>query len=96
MKARSFSVKKASELRGALSQCEIKKPQVVMVFGSLDWFQNESILSEVQSGFPQAVVAGCSTAGEISGTSVDEGTLALLALEFESEGVRTYPAGFPQ
>lgn len=88
MKAIALSVSRKDETAAVLARFGDIKPHVVFVFGSLDWFANDEASKFIKAKFPLAVVAGCSTAGEISGTMVDDGTLSVLAMEFESSNAR--------
>ena len=45
-------------------------------------------LQELLASFPRAVVTGCSTAGEICGTEVDDGTLAVACTRLRAGRVR--------
>lgn len=56
------------------------KPQLVLAFGSVNALQ-EGALALAQA-FPDAHKAGCSTAGEISGTGVSDASLVVTALAF--------------
>jgi hypothetical protein len=61
---------------------------LVLVFGSTGALQNAEHLEEVQKTYPQAFVFGCSTAGEICGTSVADDSIAVTAVEFERTEMR--------
>ncbi len=58
-------------------------PQLLIVFGTRKCLQEEVRFEEIKSFYPGAHIFGCSTAGEICGTSVFEDALAITALEFE-------------
>src|SRR5438876_9065994 len=57
--------------------------QVVFLFGNAKWINANGCLDAVRTAYPKAHVFGCSTAGEIHGTHVDDDTIALAALAFE-------------
>lgn len=88
MKASTFSLKDMASAGQAAQEVGGIDPQVVFMFGSLDWLRDESKMAQVAGMFPGAACFGCSTAGEISGSSVDDGSLSLMALKFESAGAR--------
>jgi hypothetical protein len=69
-----------------LAPLALLAPQLVLAFGSVGIFQQwaPSLRQELGS----AVLAGCSTAGEISSRGVADGTLVLTALAFESSQVQ--------
>lgn len=62
-------------------------PQLVLVFGG-STLAADDVIRAVRSRYPSAVLAGCSTAGEITGVAVADGTLAVTALRFASAHVR--------
>ena len=56
---------------------------LVVAFGSAEEYrQNPDPLHELQAAYPGAVFAGCSTAGEISGTRVKDNSLSVAVIEF--------------
>lgn len=62
-------------------------PQVVLIFGTRKCLQQPEIIAGIKSFYPEAHLFGCSTAGEICGTRVCEGTVVVTALEFEHSRV---------
>ena len=56
--------------------------QLVLVFGSTALVRNEKLIREIQAAHPNAFLMGCSTAGEICGTSVTDDSLVATAIEF--------------
>ena len=58
---------------------------LVLAFGSAETYrQNPGPLHELHAAFPGAAFAGCSTAGEISGTRVRDNSLSVAVVEFAS------------
>lgn len=62
---------------GALATIQ---PNLVLAFGSVALLRDAT--PALAQAFPQAVRAGCSTAGEISNQGVEDGTLVVTALRF--------------
>lgn len=62
--------------------------QLVLAFGALDAIGDDTLRGQVRARYPNARIAGCSTAGEIVGTSVCDDSLALVALTFAHTTVR--------
>ena len=62
---------------------------LVLLFGAGDALGWPGVLDAVRARAPHAVLAGCSTAGEIAGTRVFDGTVVATAATFEATGVRT-------
>ena len=63
-------------------------PQLVLVFGSVALISHPDSLESLRRGFPDAELAGCSTAGEISDDGVCDDQLILTAVHFNHPGVR--------
>ncbi len=61
---------------------------LVFVFGSTDALQHAEHLEEVTKAYPHAFVFGCSTAGEIYGTTVIDDSIVVTAVDFERTVVR--------
>ncbi len=61
---------------------------VVIVFGGSSYAQRPEPFAELARAYPSAVRVGCSTAGEILDTRVDDDTLAVAVLTLEKGHVR--------
>lgn len=59
---------------------------LVLVFGSVDIFNGPDFAARLTAAFPGAVTAGCSTAGEIAGDAVLDGSCTVTAVRFERGG----------
>lgn len=69
---------------------------LVLIFGDRDLLETGRVLQEARRLYPEAVLCGCSTAGEILGVEVRDGTAALTAVAFthaKVAGSRTDIAG---
>lgn len=55
---------------------------LVMVFGDGRVLADPAVLAPIRARYPEAVLFGCSTAGEIAATSVYDGSVVATALEF--------------
>ena len=75
------------------SDCQ--RAQLVLVFGSVAALGEASLLSELQSAYPQARLVGCSTAGEIAGTRVQDDTAVATAVRLDHTDVRVATAEVP-
>ena len=62
-------------------------PNLILVFAAPAWFTDASFGDELAKAFPDAIVLGCSTAGEISGTGVHAGHCIVTAMRFERTGL---------
>ena len=62
--------------------------QLVLAFGSSAVLKGDVQLAEVRAAYPQAVVLGCSTAGEIWQTQVSDDTLVVAAVQLEKTTIQ--------
>jgi hypothetical protein len=67
-----------------------KSAQLVLVFGAKDILKQSPLPKELTSAYPDAHFVGCSTAGEICGTTVYDDSLTTVAVHFEKTTVRAY------
>lgn len=57
-------------------------PDLVLAFGGVDYFSRGRLAESLRGVFPDAHLLGCSTAGEISGRGVADGSCTLTAISF--------------
>lgn len=63
--------------------------QLVLYFGAREVLENTPVaLAALRQRWPSAVCAGCSTAGEITGTRVTDGTIVAAVVQFSTCTVR--------
>jgi hypothetical protein len=62
------------------------QPQLVLIFGSVSALTEPKLLQRLLEAFGDASLAGCTTAGEISGDGVSDGQLVVTALHFDEPG----------
>jgi hypothetical protein len=70
-------------------------PQLALVFAGAEHARTETLLAELHQRARGACVVGASTAGEIHGSNVGDGTVSMTLVEFAHTPVRTcaLPAG---
>jgi len=56
---------------------------LVVAFGAPDYVDQPEALAELASAFPRSAIIGCSSAGEIHGSSVADGTLVVAVVPFK-------------
>lgn len=67
----------------------LDSPQtLVLVFGAPEFLDQPQPIEQLAGAYPQAHTVGCSSSGEIFGTEVFDGTLAVAVAEFESGRVK--------
>jgi hypothetical protein len=57
--------------------------QLVLLFGSTSLLKEQKCLAEIKRAYPNALLFGCSTSGEICGTQVFDDSLVVTAVHFE-------------
>jgi hypothetical protein len=67
-----------------------KSAQLVLVFGSQELIKLSPLLKELAAIYPNARLVGCSTGGEICGTTVYDDSLTTVAIYFEKTNVKSY------
>lgn len=65
------------------------KPDFILVFGDKTFFTQPDLADQLQRQFPAAVIAGCSTSGEIAVDRVYENSCILSAVKFASTQVKS-------
>jgi hypothetical protein len=67
-----------------------KSAQLVLVFSSTELLKKSPLLKELAGIYPNARLVGCSTAGEICGTTVYDDSLTTVAINLEKTTVKTH------
>lgn len=62
-------------------------PELILLFGGKTILQQSSWVQEISRKFPQAILAGCSTSGEITETTVSDETISANFLSFDKSKV---------
>jgi hypothetical protein len=60
----------------------------VLAFGATALLKQPATAEAIRAAFPAAILFGCSTSGEISGTTVTDNTLIATAIQFEHTDLR--------
>ncbi len=64
--------------------------QLVLYFGSTDILKDVSAYELLKARYPQAIIAGCSTGGQIIGTQISDESIVFTALYFEKTTVKAF------
>jgi hypothetical protein len=89
MRVKQASFRNPAEATGCFDDIA---PNLVLVFAAIEQFTAEQFAGNLQLAFPDALLMGCSTAGEISTAGVDDGSCNLTAVQFESTPLRAASA----
>ncbi|MEI6986992.1 MAG: FIST N-terminal domain-containing protein [Rhodospirillaceae bacterium] len=71
---------------------DVSSWHLVLAFGSVERFTVPGFVDALVAAFPGAVLAGCSTAGEITGNGLQEDGCVITALRFDSARVKAAAA----
>ncbi|HEV7914930.1 MAG TPA: FIST N-terminal domain-containing protein [Albitalea sp.] len=88
MKTLQLLVETQCALPAALAPLAGFAPDLVLCFGAHGFFRGEGLHAALRRVAPAAVLAGCSSAGEILQAQVHDGTLAVTALAFDAATAR--------
>ena len=83
MKIRQITIDDPRSIGSALDPLVSIAPNLLLAFGAPDFFSHHQLATELHRRFPDATVAGCSTAGEISRRGVDDGKAVITAIRLE-------------
>jgi hypothetical protein len=88
MRIEQLGWKPGEQWRSETPGARLDRAQLVIVFGARDVLDSDVPLAELRSRYADAAIVGCSTAGEICGSCVRDGSVVATALEFASVKVR--------
>lgn len=69
---------------------------VILCFAAPSFLEHPAPLQELRAAFPRAEMIGCSTSGEIYGTKVSDGSIAVVIMRFEHTRVRVARAALAE
>lgn len=83
MRVKQIIARKPADLASKMAPLQSTDPGLVLVFGSVEQLNAPGLAETLRAALPEAVLLGCSTAGEITPDGVDDGTCTVTALHFE-------------
>lgn len=84
MRTHQVSLTASAEAKTALSALAQLDPGLLLVFGAIPFFESCEVYDELRRLCPEAAIVGCSTAGEIRGAEVHDGTCVVTAVSFDA------------
>src|SRR4030043_1383229 len=72
------------ELKGIFEE----EVQLVLLFGATQLLKDLKYINDIKAAYPKAHLFGCSTAGEICDTQVNDNSLVMTAISFESTHIK--------
>ena len=88
MKLATLSYSPSTGWSGPIPKDLDSEHTLVLIFADQSYLENSAPLEQVSGLFKNAIIVGCSTAGEISGTRVSEGTISMAVIRFERTQLR--------
>lgn len=83
MKIEQIILFPGADLNAELRVLRELEPDLVLAFGALPFFESPQLADTLSCLAPHAVVAGCSTGGEIAADRVHDGSCVVTAIRFE-------------
>lgn len=93
METKQIHVKNKAVAEADLQPVKAISPQFVTVFGSVELFNSPGFGATLKKAFPEGVVVGCTTAGEINNKGVFDNTVVVTGSRFGKANLRTAKAG---
>ncbi len=89
MYVRQFSWSDSESFSAPLSDRNNTRPDLVLIFGYRQLLSDAFPLDNLRDAFPTAVFAGCSTAGEISETTVSQESVQITTVQFSKSSLQS-------
>lgn len=83
MRVKQIINRKPADLAVALDTLKNFTADLLLIFGSIEHFSFPGFHGSIRSAYPEALLLGCSTAGEITAAGVDDGTCSITAVKFD-------------
>ena len=83
MRVKQIIIGKAADLATTLGSPSDFAADLLLVFGGIEQFTLPGLSELLRCTFPDAMLLGCSTAGEITADGVNDGTCTITAIKFD-------------
>lgn len=83
MRVKQIINRQPTDLAAALDTLENSPADLLLIFGSIEHLNFPGFHESIRGAFPEALLLGCSTAGEITAAGVDDGTCSITAIKFD-------------
>lgn len=87
MKTKQFFWRPGDGWQEAPESKSLAKVSLVIIFGATEVIVQGECVEQLKNAFPEATMIGCTTGGEIFGTSIHDGSLVATAISFDSASV---------
>lgn len=88
MKIIQKCIGKASQLSTGLAALQAPDADLLLVFAAVEYFTTAGFVEALRAACPRAILLGCTTAGEITGDGVNDGSCTLTAIQFAHTATR--------
>lgn len=82
MRIKQITIRQPADLANKLGTVKNSQADLLLIFGSIQHLTFPGLRESLQEAFPEALLLGCSTAGEITAVGVDDGSCSVTAIEF--------------
>jgi hypothetical protein len=89
MKTKQYQYSLENGWKNGAPKTQDLNPQLIFAFGNRELLSKTKEFDNLKNEFKDAILVGCSTAGEIIGTEVHDNSLILTAVEFEKTKVNS-------
>jgi len=83
VRAKQIIARRTGEMADRLAELQSADASLALIFGAVDHLSAPGFSDLLQQALPQAILLGCSTAGEINPDGVDDGSCSVTAIHFD-------------
>ncbi len=95
MRVSQITLKKIDDFNKPASIPSNPEAKLLLVFGDITYFKATNFVATLRQQYPNASLLGCTTAGEIAGEGVNDGSCVLTAVNFEKTQVIAASTSLP-
>ena len=85
-----FSFYKLEEVESIIELGKVVDANLILMFGSKEFICNKKVFDTIRNKYSESYIIGCTTAGEIYGNQVNDGTLTVTAIYFEKSEIKIF------
>lgn len=85
-----FSFYKVEEVENIVELGKLVDANLILMFGSKEFICNKKVFDTIRNKYSESYIIGCTTAGEIYGNQVNDGTLTVIAIYFEKSEIKFF------
>lgn len=85
-----FCFYKLEEVESIIELGKLIDANLIIMFGSKEFICNKKVFDTIRNKYSESHIIGCTTAGEIYGNQVNDGTLTITAIYFEKSEIKFF------